>query len=526
MAQRHYRASLNAPTFPLLSENFGRTVIAPTREEPQEAYSQPQVYYCHNVLPTTEGYEAVGYAKHLINRTSTSFSFYAVPRRVVTEEGDTVVCAVTYSTAALVYAKPKLPFDLPGWILVSDVDSISDKATFAQVRGLTYIFSPATPHRLYTLTGSPWTSLSAVNHTMAGLTMGDLVGITSAQGYLIAYTKTAVAWSSLLDPTDFVPSLVTGAGGGNVEAARGDILYAASISTGFLIYCEHNIVAATYTGNPRQPFKFREVEDSARLKYPVGAAGIREIATDTTSAHHYVLTLGGVVAVNTQRAEHILPEVQDFMSNGKLEYFDEATNEFVIYDSTTTIATGKLQLVASRFLVIGWADVHLVWDLELKRMGKLRLPITSGVCFDFGGLLASGNDNTFADKQALAFLQSDGDVFTVVTSATSFKGDYPSSFIPPSGVLLLGKYQYSRSHRTTIQELTLENIEEADTVEVYDIYSQDGKNTSKKEGYLAYSANKVRKYFFHTDALEHSILIKGAFKLVSAVFSFTTGGRR
>ena len=55
--------------------------------------------------------------------------------------------------------------------------------------------------------------------------MAQVVGITQSTGYMIAWTKNTVAWSSTIDPTDFVPDSLTGAGGGGVEEVKGAINY-------------------------------------------------------------------------------------------------------------------------------------------------------------------------------------------------------------------------------------------------------------------------------------------------------------
>lgn len=75
----------------------------------------------------------------------------------------------------------------------------------------------------------------------------------------------AIAWSSLIDPTDFTPSLVTGAGGGAVQGAKGDIVCCVSHTIGLVIYTNQNAVAAPTSGNARYPFNFRELVASGGI---------------------------------------------------------------------------------------------------------------------------------------------------------------------------------------------------------------------------------------------------------------------
>jgi hypothetical protein len=70
---------------------------------------------------------------------------------------------------------------------------------------------------------------------------------------LLAWNETTLYWSSTTDPTDFTPSLATGAGSGGVQNIKGAITIAAPISTGLIVYSNQNAVAAVYSGNARFP---------------------------------------------------------------------------------------------------------------------------------------------------------------------------------------------------------------------------------------------------------------------------------
>lgn len=72
MAQITYRANLSAKSFPFLSENFGRSVMVGqydnnfvrqvvSPEDQDKDIGIPQLYYCHNVMPASSGFQSVGY---------------------------------------------------------------------------------------------------------------------------------------------------------------------------------------------------------------------------------------------------------------------------------------------------------------------------------------------------------------------------------------------------------------------------------------------------------------------------------
>lgn len=69
----------------------------------------------------------------------------------------------------------------------------------------------------------------------------------------------SVAWSSVLDPTDFIPSLITGAGAGQIEGAQGETIAAIAIQGGIIFLNATNATSALYQSNGRYPFMFNTI---------------------------------------------------------------------------------------------------------------------------------------------------------------------------------------------------------------------------------------------------------------------------
>ena len=130
------------------------------------------------------------------------------------------------------------------WTLAQTIPSIAGaRPTTAIVNGTTYVY--------FARVGCYYFDFSAnqlVAQTLTGLTASSILGITSAVGYMIAWDQASVAWSSLVTPTDFTPSLVTGAGGGSVQGAKGAIVACVPHTTGFIVYTNQNAVAAPGSG--------------------------------------------------------------------------------------------------------------------------------------------------------------------------------------------------------------------------------------------------------------------------------------
>jgi hypothetical protein len=219
---------------------------------------------------------------------------------------------------------------------------------------------------------------------------------------MIAYSTNAVAWSSLISPTDFTPSLQTGAGGGQVQSIKGVITCGAPTSNGFILYTAQNAVAVLYTNNAQYPFNFNEC---------IGAGGIstlERVTFDSDSGNNYAYTSFGMQVIKAKSAETILADVTDFLAGQYFEDFNEATLAFE-YSILTAPMQKKLTFVADRYLVISYGITSLthalVYDSVQKRMGKLKLNHVA--CFQYDLLTDLVSD---IPRKSIAFVASSGTI--------------------------------------------------------------------------------------------------------------------
>lgn len=502
MAQRQYKIDLQDTIFPMLSEQQTRTIIGNTAGEAPGAGERPGIAYCHNVMPTKYGVESVGFLPVIPGITSPPA--YIQDVRTIYGSAKTALY-LAWDSLGNVYALRKgttawltLPATSPA---TGGANFSSESVTVGTVNGVSYIYYSKIGAFIY---NEATNSLDSV--TLTGLTISSVLGVVATSGYLIAYTDQAIAWSSTIDPTDFVPSEVTGAGGGNVADLAGAILFATTNSLGLLIYSAGNVVAGTYTGNARFPFKFRELKDSK------GGVSLDLVAYEANSDNQFVFSKAGLQSITSQRAEIVLPEVTDFLAGKRFEDFDESTLTFVRTDLTSTMRK-KLKYVASRYLVISYgisSFTHaLIYDLGLKKLGKIKLAHTD--VFEY---IDSQNE---VSKESIALVTADGAV-SVVDFSTS---------AAYSGVLVLGKLQATRNRLLTLLELELENIREEATLAVYSRASYTGKAADlTTAGTLLQSAENFRKYAFRTTAVNHSLLFIGQFNLVTPQITYLVAGRR
>lgn len=502
MAQQFYKIDLQDSEFPMLSEQQTRTAMATSsREAAADPDNIPGIAYCHNVMPSKYGMDSIGFSS-VVPAVPNPLDDFLDVRIVYSDTRSRLYIAwdATGNPYALTSGSSvwvSIPATVPATI---SFDFSSDSVTIGTVNGVSYIFYAGIGAFNYNETTN---TLDAV--TLAGINIPSTLGVVASSGYLIAYTDAAIAWSSTIDPTDFVPSAVTGAGGGNVAGIAGAILFLTSNTLGIIIHAAANSLAGTYTGNIQFPFKFREIEGSK------GGISLDLVAYEANSAAQFVFSKAGMQSVTSQRAENILPEVTDFLAGKRFEDYNTTT---LLYEVTDIIGPmlKKIKYVASRYLVISYgisSFTHaLVFDTALEKLGKIRL--THVDCFEYV------DSQVELAKETLAFVLASGEV-QIVDFATSASSD---------GVLILGKLQATRTRQLTLLGVEVENVESGSILTVSDQVSLDGKTFITEGSTVRHAAENIREYYFRVTGKNHSIVFLGKFNLVTAQIRYTIAGRR
>lgn len=508
MAQQTYRANLAASTIPFVSTLFGRSVIIPGPDQnfirqlyspvdPDKDIGVPQAYYLHNVYPTPQGFASIGYEK----QSSAPAGDYGISNsQLVIGADGAKAYIVTSSVGILAYKLPGKVFTL---ILPLAAPYNTSKLTVAVVAG-TYYFYVA---NLGCYTYDP-TSGAVTPVVLIGLTAALILGITAANGYLLAFTSSTVVWSSLINPLDFAPSLATGAGGGSVENIKGIISTLVSTTNGILVCSDTNIVIGIYSGNARYPYNWVEATGSG------GVVSQELIAYDTNTGDNFVWTSFGLQAITSRKANLIFSDLTDFLAGQIFEDFDEDSLTFSVTQLSSALLK-KLTLISARYLVISYGITELthaiLYDLALKRFGKFKFTHTD--CFEYELL-----DQTVADipKKSIGFLTSTGEIYTV---------NFNQAAVARNGVLLLGKYQYVRSRLLTMDGVSLESVESGFDCNVYLCTSLDGKSLGEPTALTQIlNSPRSRDYGARATGINHSLILTGAFSLDSVILVFHING--
>lgn len=532
MAQIPYRANLQSMTFPLLSELSGRTIINPQADNTYARFVSsdgqspidvgiPQIFYCHNVMPATYGWQSIRfntvYSPPVIG---TGLNFQSTKRIYAAQ----VITSGTPPVESIVSTGFKTQIAIAGigttgvyvvdpvttlWKQVSGSPALVSTTimSVATVNGASYIYFSGIGCYIYNNNTNTLTE-----RVLTGLDKVATIGIVSANGYLNAYNKTGVVWSSTVNVEDFVPSDTSGAGGGQVQEARGDIVTAIPTSLGYILYTKENAVSVIFSGNAEFPWNFKSIPSSG------GVSSAEVVSEEQISGFQQVYSTNGMQQITHAKCATVTPNVTDFISGNTFEDFDTVTNTFVTSKFDWAMRK-KLAVICDRYIVVSYgmdptADMThaLVLDLTQTRMGKIKIQHTS--CFELRSLNAQVTE---IPRDSIAFLQRDGTVKVVDFSLLETADD---------SVLIMGKFQYVRQKLIELNQIEVENVETDDTFTAWAMPSLNGKNIDRTtQGYLMESSDNYRKYTFDGEiGTNVSTLFTGTFNINAIILWFSLVG--
>jgi len=511
MADYTYRANLSAKDIPVDPLLFGRSVVIKDRDnnyapnlaskaDSDKDIGIPQVLYISNCLPTDYGYYSIGLFGSL--ETCPGTPYIAFPIRSATE-----TALLVHTTEGHLYRlkKDSESSEVPQFVYVG---TYAGKITYAHVAGITYIYVSGLGCYKY-----DFTTKTLVSVTLAGLTPSAILGVTATGGYLLAWSADAIAWSSLVNPEDFVPSLDTGAGGGSVEGAKGAITVCVANSYGVYIFTENNCIYALLSNNARFPFNFKEIVGSS------GLDSIQAVSYEGNQNAAYAFTNAGFQQITNNGAKVIWTDLYECGANSPVWNENTVLTNSPIQGVNGTVQGAKIVCVASKYLCVSilkkgtdYYNQCWVYDISLDRWGRIvkdHREIFEDESFNIG-IITTDNRYLFVENP-----------FYETTHDRE----------PDVGYIAMGKYQHSRQRHLVLLAIEPENLYPLDIYgtypSVYVLSSLDGKSGSFVQCYRddAISASYAR-YLIRSTGVNHTVLIKGHFYLNSLVLTYCPGGNR
>lgn len=550
MAKYRFRGALAAAQFPLVAVLAGRTVNegrldldvkAPQTVLGQPTPSQfntPQVLFAQNVMPTAEGMMSVGFQQKIAALGATNDFDQAITLRDEDENNFLFVPARGKNyiyDASNGFWESKTP--IAGWT--------GKLVTRAYVNGRTFVCYEGIGIYEYDVTADTFNHLA-----VTGLTDAEIRGIGGSSNYLIAFTELEVCWSSLVDPLDFTPSQVTGAGRSIPQDVKARITAVLGISGGFIIYTAKNAVAAVYTNNARAPFTFKEIANAG------GIQTYEQVTSEQTSGAQYAWTTGGLQKITVQTAEPVSAEVNDFIAGKMWDTFDPVTKLITENYSDSYEFAVKMSFISSRYVVLSYSvnpdsgvyNYALVYDTVLKRWGRLRIDHVD--CFSYPYPNVAGaityemlaattyddlSQTTYADfdtgvvsdppsKLTIAFLSSTGQVRLALMSYQKIAAE--------SAVIIFGKFQLQRSNMLQLQTMDLEGIYQEGTDYPHPMTVTAVAELPDNKGQLTVPMvlknrnKKVATYAKRVTGLNVNVVVEGTFALSTYLLEVTQDGDR
>lgn len=564
MAVQRFKLSLNAATFPLLSTNASRTVCIPQLDGPARTprtfmgsddnidYNIPQLIYCENVLPTRQGIKSVGYEQVIAPTVNADFdSIFALrdadentvlysPSRGKNYIYDDVVGA--WSTK-----------DIPTiWRLTLAVGSVpaASKVTYAYVDGKTFVcYSRLKSTTSVDMSIMQWDSVtkSLVPATSIVTNLpfpvGEIDGISSSSGYLIVWSGLTIAWApfngAAFDYTIYANGNFTGAGYQIPEDVQGPITAIIAMAGGFIAFTTRNAIGASYHSQTiTAPWVFREIPDAG------GMDSYEQATVEGSLGRLIAYTTSGMQSLSLNSAELTFPAVSDFIASRSSERYDSGSHTIIPGSISVDLFT-KITAVGNRYVVVSYGyypgtfSYALVYDLGLKRWGKLRIvhrdcfyytqkPTTASLTYAM--LLdvsyAVTTPDTYADtdvapdrvtaaQHALAFLRPTGEVVLGIWS--------DETRVEDEAVAIIGRIQLSRSSNVQFNTVEVEGLKSGE-VEIMPSY--DGRTLATTEVLTTIAQHDdYRKAGSMIDCKNFNIIVEGTFDLSTIIIEGTTTGK-
>lgn len=182
----------------------------------------------------------------------------------------------------------------------------------------------------------------------------------------------------------------------------------------------------------------------------------------------YAKTSAGIQRVSLQRADTILPDVWDFLSQTSHSVWSGGVGVVKTTKNLVTLMT----YVLNRYLIFSYAGTFsgstdnsvftkaLIYDLQLQRWGQVNKLHSTVI----GETTLLQNVHSRIDR--IQFVGLDGTVDTLILDTAFNWTGMPSGSVQPSGIVVVGHVKGTRGRSVTFQQAICDGIDGSVTASI------------------------------------------------------------
>ena len=567
MSIQRFKVALNNAVFPLVSTKAQRAAFVPGLDaaprtprifmgaDTSADYNMPQIIYAENVVPVAQGIKSVSYTELIPAATPATVQFDTVfPLR------DSQENVVLYSPARnnnFVHNVTTNTWNslgdvaaIHGKTLAAGFDPTQSRVTYAYVDGRTFVCYPrlrATDNSDMSIMS--WDSATSTLQPAGALITnlpfpaGEIDGISSSSGFLIVWTGLTIAWApfsgSAFNFQIYANGAFTGAGFQIPEDIQGPVTAIIPVSGGFVAFTLRNAIGAIYHAQSiASPWVFREIPDCG------GLTSYEQATVEGSLSRIYAYTSAGMQSISINSAETMHPEVGDFITSKQVERYDFTTHTLVAGGVSTDLSV-KVTAIGNRYIVVSYGyfpgtySYALVYDIPLRRWGKLRIVHRDCFSYIYQGSPAQLTysmllDVSYADTRPSTYAQM------VDTSSGITAAQNAMAFVTPQGqvrvatwagvtngadaaVAIIGRVQLSRNSNIQLNRVEVEGLKNGS---VYIQASTNGRTIDRVEPTVVIDqAGDFQLAGCMVDCKNFNVAIEGSFDLSTVILEAMTTGR-
>lgn len=244
------------------------------------------------------------------------------------------------------------------------------------LKGVTYMFEPTSNLYQFDPANNPseeFEGLAAI--VLTGINPALMISSCAAVNYRIFVDQDTIYWSAPENENYFTAGgagVNFGAGSARAVGITTPIQFVTGAEDGFYVYTTTNIVKASYSGNPNNPWRFKVVEGST------GVLSQEHVFRQNILTNTFCWSATGFAALSPSKQVQVAPDLTELLAGDVYEEYEPTTRSV----ETKSIGNAfSLQLVfaGKRTICISYGidgqlrKYIIIYDTVTKKWGRLKI---------------------------------------------------------------------------------------------------------------------------------------------------------